>query len=219
MARPRLALIIPAFNEEKTIRKVINEVINYGLPIVVDDGSSDDTARIAIESGAIVISHGQNRGYDQALNSGFAEAHSLGIEVIMTFDADGQHSAALIHEFLSAINAGADVVIGVRNRQARLSETIFAWVASILWDIRDPLCGMKAYRSEVYRELGHFDSYNSIGTELCIFAQRSDFNIIEIPFDVKERIDNPRFGSLLRANLKIFRAIFLGLAKSILTKV
>jgi glycosyltransferase involved in cell wall biosynthesis len=213
MERPRLAIIIPAFNEEKTINKVINEVVNYGIPIVVDDGSSDDTARIASESGAIVVSHSKNRGYDQALNSGFAKALSLDIGVIMTFDADGQHSASLIHDFLAAINAGADVVIGVRNRQARCSETIFAWVASMLWDIKDPLCGMKAYRSEVYRKLGHFDSYNSIGTELCIFAKRSDLNIVEVTFDVQERIDNPRFGSVWRANLKIIRAMFLGIVK------
>ena len=213
MARPNLSIVIPAFNEEKTIRSVVNEVIRYGIPIVVDDGSSDDTARIAIESGAIVVSHVENRGYDQALNSGFEKALSLEFDVIMTFDADGQHSSSLIHDFLSAIDGGADVVIGVRNRKARFSEAMFAWIATILWNIRDPLCGMKAYRSEVYRKLGYFDSYHSIGTELCIFAKRNNFKVVEIPFDVKERSDKPRFGSTWLANCKIFRAIVLGIIK------
>lgn len=213
MARPKLTIVIPAFNEEKTIRNVVNEVICYGIPIVVDDGSMDDTARIAAEAGAVVVQHAGNFGYDCALNSGFEKAKLLDSEIILTFDADGQHSASLIENFVTAIDGGADVVIGIRNRTGRFTESIFSWISTKFWGIKDPLCGMKAYRTEVYRSLGHFDSYNSIGTELCIFAAKQDFVIEQIPFQVQERVDKSRFGWAIHANWKIFRAAVLGVLR------
>jgi len=213
MARSKLAVVIPAYNEEKMIKKVVNEVIYYGIVIVVDDGSMDDTARIAAEAGAVVVRHAVNCGYDCALNSGFEEARLLDCEIILTFDADGQHSASLIEDFVTAIDGGADVVIGIRNRKSRFAESVFSWVTTKLWGIKDPQCGMKAYRSEVYQKLGHFDSYNSIGTELCIFAAKQKFEITQIPFEVKNRVDKPRFGGLINANWKIFRAGVLGVLR------
>ena len=213
MARPKLIVVIPAYNEEKTIRNVVNEVVCYGIVIVVDDGSMDDTARIAAVAGAVVVRHTLNCGYDSALNSGFEKARLLDSEIILTFDADGQHSASMIEDFVTAIDDGADVVIGIRNRTGRFSECVFSWITTKLWGIKDPQCGMKAYRSEVYQKLGYFDSYNSIGTELCIFAAKQKFKITQIPFQVKERVDKPRFGRVLNANWKIFRAAALGVLK------
>ena len=72
---------------------------------------------------------------------------------------------------------------------------------------------MKAYRCEVFKRLGHFDSYGSIGTELCIFAAKNNFKIAQVQFEVAERIDEPRFGDFWGANWKIFRAIILGVVR------
>ena len=213
MARPKLAIVIPALNEEKTIGTIVESILIHGIAIVVDDGSDDNTAKVAEDAGAIVVPHRYNLGYDSALNSGFEKAISLGCEVILTFDADGQHSVALINNYLSEIDRGADVVVGIRNRRARLSEVIFSWISTKLWNIKDPQCGMKAYRSEVYKRLGHFDSYGSIGTELCIFAAKNNFEIAQVPFEVNERVDEPRFGNFLGANWKVFRAIVLAIVK------
>ncbi len=213
MARPQLAIVIPAFNEEKTIGTIVESVLIHGTVIVVDDGSVDDTAKIAKAAGARIVQHRYNLGYDGALNSGFEKAISLGSEIIITFDADGQHPVSLINDYLAEIHNGADVVIGIRNRKARLSEIIFSWISTKLWNIKDPQCGMKAYRSEVYKRLGHFDSYGSIGTELCIFAAKNNFQITQVPFEINKRVDEPRFGSFWDANWKIFRAIAFGILK------
>ena len=70
---------------------------------------------------------------------------------------------------------------------------------------------MKAYRIEIYNELGHFDSYNSIGTELAIFASKKNKKIKQINFKTNERLDNPRFGKIIFANYKILRALFYAL--------
>ena len=208
MERHRIGIVIPALNEMATIGAVVSSASQYGAPIVVDDGSSDETGALSIAAGASVVKHDVNRGYDQALNSGFVRAHELGCEYVVTMDADGQHEPAILSVFIRALDDGADVVIGIRDRRQRLAEHIFAWVGFITWGIRDSLCGMKAYRIGIYRELGHFDSYNSIGTELAIFAAKSGKKIVQLPIKTRERLDEPRFGRIYSANMRIVHALW-----------
>ncbi len=208
MDRHRIAIVIPALNEAEMIERVVISVLEYGIPIVVDDGSSDGTARLAEAAGACVISHDMNRGYDQALNSGFARASEFGFKYVITMDADGQHDPGILSLLISELDAGADVVVGIRDKRQRLAEHVFAWVSYMKWGVRDPLCGMKAYRLDIYQELGHFDSYDSIGTELAIFAAKNGKMISQIPVKTRERADAPRFGSRYLANTRIFRALW-----------
>jgi glycosyltransferase involved in cell wall biosynthesis len=211
MDRSKIAVVIPALNEERTIATVAANAQRFGVAIVVDDGSTDRTGEWAAQAGAIVVRHERNRGYDVALNSGFARAQELGFDVAITVDADGQHDPALAIAFLAAIDAGADVVLGVRDRHQRLAETVFALAGRWKLGLRDPLCGMKAYKMSVYRALGHFDSYGSIGTELAIFAAKKGFSIAHIPIITKPRVGESRFGRRLSASKRILRALWLGL--------
>lgn len=212
MDRSGLGIVIPALNEAASIGPVVAQAARFGLPIVVDDGSSDDTGAIAANAGAQVVRHDRNRGYDRALDSGFARAASLGCETIVTMDADGQHNPELLQQFIGALDRGADVVIGVRDRRQRFAEHVFAWLGKRLWGIEDPLCGMKGYRTRLYSELGHFDAYGSIGTELSIYAARRGYAIVQLPVKTRDRVGAPRFGRRLSANWKIFRALVLALA-------
>lgn len=209
MDRSRVALVIPAFNEAATISTVVRVASKYGQPIVVNDNSQDDTAKIAEAAGAIVVNHAVNQGYDGALNSGFTEAARLRFDYIITLDADGQHDPALLEKFIAAMDDGASVVLGVRSSKARLTEHIFALYARIRYGVLDPLCGMKAYRRDLYEHVGHFDSYRSIGTELMLRAVSSGVPFKQVHFKVRDRADAPRFGRLLSANLKILRALFI----------
>ncbi|MBU2538878.1 MAG: glycosyltransferase family 2 protein [Proteobacteria bacterium] len=211
MERHRIGIVIPALNEAATIGWVVSNVLPYGVPIVVDDGSRDETGEAASSLGASVVRHPANRGYDQALNSGFSHAEALGCEYVITMDADGQHDPTILHEFIQALDNGADVVIGVRDRHQRLAEYIFAWVAAKKWGISDPLCGMKAYRINIYKELGHFDSYDSIGTELALYAAKNGKHIAQLPVKTRERIDAPRFGRRFSANRRILYALWASL--------
>jgi len=207
----RVCIVIPALNESATIVGIVKAAGIYGVPIVVDDGSTDVTAKLAIQAGAVVTSHEKNRGYDGALNSGFKKAAELRSDVIITVDADGQHDPSLIQKFIDAIDSGADVVIGIRSRRQRLAEHLFAWYTTLRFGIKDPLCGMKAYRVIVYNALGHFDSYGSIGTELMIFAAKKGFRLSQISFDVRERKGQSRFGKVLAGNYKIIRAMIFSI--------
>lgn len=207
MDRSRIAIVIPALNESATIAVVVETAGKYGVPIVVDDGSTDNTAELAKRAGAVVVSHKSNLGYDAALNSGFEKAAELGSEMIITVDADGQHDPSLIQKFIAAVDAGADVVVGIRSRKQRLAEHFFALYTSLRFGIKDPLCGMKAYRAAVYSALGYFDSCGSVGTELMLFAAKHGYRFNQIMFEVRERKGQSRFGQIFAGNYKIFRAM------------
>lgn len=212
MVRHRVGIIIPALNEAATISNIVKLARAYGSPIVVDDGSTDYTAQLATEAGAIVVSHERTRGYDEALNSGFKKAAESDCEIIITLDADGQHNPKLLAAFIEKIDAGADMVVGIRDYRQRLGEHLFAIYTNCRFGIKDPLCGIKAYRTGIYKALGHFDSYGSIGTELMIFAARNSYKIDQLPFAVMAREGQSRFGQTLQGNFKIFRALFLAMS-------
>jgi glycosyltransferase involved in cell wall biosynthesis len=211
MDRRRIGIVIPAYNESRTIESVVLGTKAYGLPIVVDDASIDRTSDIARSAGADVVRHDANGGYDQALNSGCAYASSVGCDCIITMDADGQHNPAQITAFIAKLDSGADAVVGIRDRKQRCAEILFGLMTTVLWGIHDPLCGMKGYRISLYRELGHFDSYRSIGTELLLFAAKRGKKIVEVPVKTRDRADSPRFGSTLSANWRILKAMTKGL--------
>ena len=210
MDKSQVAIVIPAFNEESTISNVVQSVTQYGVVIVVNDTSTDKTEQMAEGAGAILVNHKENKGYDGALNSGFAKAKELNCDIVITFDADGQHNEEYIQEYIDLLEQGFEVVVGVRNKFQRISEHIFSWVATRRWGIKDPLCGMKAYRICVYSQLGCFDSYSSIGTELAIYAAHKNIKIAQQPIEIKDRQDKPRFGGGFSANMVILRALWMG---------
>lgn len=214
MERSRVAIIVPALNEQRSIASVVAAVAGYGLPIVVSDGSTDGTAEAAAAAGAIVVRHEQNHGYDAALNSGFIRAAELGAEFAITLDADGQHDPALIPSFTRLLANGERLVVGVRPRPARISERMFATYTRLAYGIHDPLCGMKGYAMSAYRELGHFDSYRSIGTELMLHTVRAGHSVAEVDVPIAPRHGAPRLGGALRGNVRIFRALLLALLPS-----
>ena len=85
--------------------------------------------------------------------------------------------------------------------------TCFARYTGIRWGLNDPLCGLKAYHLQLYQEQGYFDSYRSIGTELLLYAARKQKKIKQVAVKTRERLDAPRFGSRLRGNVFILRAL------------
>lgn len=211
MDRHRIAFVIPALNESSTIQRVVTGVARYGTPVVVDDGSTDGTGDIASASGAIVLRHPANCGYDAALNSGFHRASELAVDWLVSLDADGQHDPATIPLFLNEFRSDVDLVLGVRDRRQRVAESVFAIWTRVRWGITDPLCGMKAYRLGLYQSLGHFDSYGSVGTELMLFAMRQGASFRQVSVSTRDRSGEPRFGRRIDANVRILGALARGI--------
>ena len=206
----KIIAIIPAFNEEKTIEKVVAGIRPYVSNIVVvDDCSLDATGMVAKRAGALVVRHTQNRGYDKSIDDGFLEAYKQGADIMVTFDADGQHRPEDLKKITDMIVKGeADLVVGQRENITNFGEKIFALYTNFFFKVKDPLSGLKAYSKKVYEAMGHFDTISSIGTQLMIGAVRKGFVLKTVPIIVKEREDNSRFyAKSFKANYKILKAL------------
>lgn len=112
---PGIIALVPAYNEEKRIAPVLEQVHIHLPAVVVDDGSTDNTASLAQDAGATVIRQVPNQGKGAALCAGFRYALDSGYEAVVTLDADGQHDPSEIPTFLEAYSQRqADLIIGAR---------------------------------------------------------------------------------------------------------
>lgn len=215
----RLAIVIPAYNEAKTIGTILPLIKHFGILIVVDDGSTDDTALIAENNGAYVVKHSYNQGYESALWSGVKCACDLGCSFVIFFDGDGQHDPNKIPEFKNHLLQGIPVVLGVRDRFQRVGERIFSIVSNILWNIKDPLCGFRGFSiADLYSIKPHHD-FDSIGTAYAIDIVRKRKSLYQIPIITAERKDKSRMGNGLIVNTKILFALYRVLWRSIVTQI
>jgi len=135
--------LIPAYNEAQRIGKVVTGARQYLPVLVVDDGSTDDTAAVATQSGATVLSQRPNQGKGAALKAGFRQAIAEGHAAVLTLDADGQHDPAEIPKFLQAYQEQrADLIIGGRDFSQippvrRAANTLGRW--SFSWAVGRPI--------------------------------------------------------------------------------
>jgi glycosyltransferase involved in cell wall biosynthesis len=114
---PRVLALIPAYDEGRGIGPVVREAARHLPVVVVDDGSADDTVEQAERAGAHVLRQVPNQGKGAALRAGFRHALELGVDAVVTLDADGQHDPTEIPRFLDAFTSDPrpELVIGRRN--------------------------------------------------------------------------------------------------------
>lgn len=205
--KKKTVVVMPALNESHTIKKVIVGVRNYVDVIVVDDGSIDGTAKIASQCGAQVIEHKKKLGYEQALITGFDYASMLGYEYVITIDADGQHLSSDIPLFLNELSVGSQLVIGCRDNLPRFSEKIFSIISRLIWNLQDPLSGMKAYKLSTLKKFMPYENNKTVCADMVVKQVVNKVKCSQIHISVRKRADNSRFGSYIKANYKILKAL------------
>lgn len=180
--------IIPAFNEEARISDVVSGVAGYvDEVIVINDGSRDKTAIIALEAGARVINFAENRGYIAALKTGFAEATT---DIVVTLDADGEFSPSYIPLLVAPLLAGeAEMAQGHRSVVPRPSERLLTWMAGLKRDVGDSGTGLRAIRTELAKSL-KIEGACICGV-LSLEVLKRGCRIIDVPIDLKP-IGKPR---------------------------
>jgi glycosyltransferase involved in cell wall biosynthesis len=190
-----IAVLIPALNAAQTLGEVLQKVHSFVRPesiVVVDDGSTDETSRIAQEAGAYVIRHAANQGKGAALRSGFERI--LGekqFQCVITMDADLQHDPAEIPKFVARWNeGGADLIIGNRKRvgsgmpfHRMLSNTITSLLVSARAGvvIKDSQSGYRCISRKVLSEIQFASNGFEAETEMLIQTARKGFAIDSVP--------------------------------------
>ena len=206
MGQFKLGIVIPAYNERNTIEKVVVEAIKFGIVIVVDDCSNDNTFMVSKKAGAIVLRQDANLGYEEALNTGLKYAFKVGCSHVITMDADGEHSSECLKDFCSAFeNENYDLIIGVRKKTQRLAEALIGKFTNFIYGVEDIYCGMKGYSYGLWAYYGSFDYHKSAGIELPMFALKRKLKFKTLNVYGTKRVDAPRFGGGIRVN---FRMIF-----------
>ena len=189
----KILVVVPAYNEANAITPVLVALRSNKYDIlVVDDGSSDVTGDVARAHGVIVVRHLFNRGLGAALRTGFAYAVDHDYDAVITLDADGQHSPVEISRFCAALDRGADVVIGQRERSAMpLIRQIYtacgALVTSGLFGgpLIDSQSGFRALRCSVLKKFNLTTSRMEISSEILAEAHRVGASVEQVPISVK----------------------------------
>lgn len=188
----KTCVIIPTYNEAKTIGELIRQICSQELDVVViDDGSGDNTYQIARDSGATVLRNQTNEGKGASLIRAFNYALSKGFDAVITMDGDGQHEASDLPYFMRlAKYSNSGILIGNRMFKyksmpyVRLATNKFmSWIISkiIKQKIPDTQCGFRLIKKEVLEKLDLKTRKYEIESEVLIKTSRLGFKIESIP--------------------------------------
>jgi len=196
--RKAVHVVVAAFNEEATIGSVVADLRGAGFSrvVVVDDGSADRTRERAQAAGAVTLRHVINRGQGAALQTGIAYALAAGADCIVTFDADGQHSAADVAYLVEPIASGraaialgsrfAGLAIGMPPSRRWLLQLgrCFTFASSGVW-LGDAHNGLRAFSREAARQLDIRMDRMAHASELVDQIRRSGLAWVEVPVRIR----------------------------------
>ena len=218
MEKNKIAIVIPAFNEEKTIISVVLKAKKYGVPLVVNDGSTDGTEKLLLKRNIKVIKNDKNSGYHFSIKKGIKYAYSKKYKYIITYDADGQHKITDLKRTLEYLKKN-DLVYTERKKYGRSSERIFSLFSNTLFKVKDPLSGLKGYKRNIFFNYKFNFNENLFGSEILINSINRNFKIKKFDIKVYKRKDKSRVGHSLLIDLQIFMSCFLLLKKYFIDKI
>lgn len=202
----KISVILPAKNEAEGLRRTLpslRELLPDAEVIVVDDGSTDDTATVAAQFGARVVSSPYSMGNGAAIKRG---ARSAGGDVFVFMDADGQHDPSSIAGLLARIEEGYDLAVGARDwdGQAGVSRGVanafYNWLSSRMtgFEIKDLTSGFRAVRADRFKEFLHLlpNGFSYPTTSTMAFF-RSAYSVSYVPVPVSKRIG--------KSHIRVFR--------------
>ena len=188
----KIAALVPALNESKNLASLIPAIQKWVRDvIVIDDGSTDDTAEVARRAGASVLHHPNNRGKGASLRTGFHYVLDKGYEGCLILDGDGQHSPEDIPAFLEhTSDPTVGVLIGNRMEETLTMPRLRRWTNAFMSfllscflheNIPDTQCGFRYIRTEVLRVSHLKTSRYAIDSEILIEARSHGFRILSVP--------------------------------------
>ncbi len=220
----KLLVIIPAYNECKSILKTVDIVKKAGYNyLIVDDSSYDPTDIVCQENNLNFIRNKKNLGLSKTMRNGFKYAVDNGYEYAVQFDGDGQHDINTIPEMLKYIN---DYDIILSNRFANYTETStvhkeFAWKMlrkmikrNCGTEITDPTCGLRMFNKRFMKYYIKFSKFEVEPSTIAFAIRRLKVNVKEVPTTVYERTDGE---SHFKYKYKIFKYMFRQIRRLIFT--
>ena len=210
MQKYQVIILIPCFNEEKTIINICKKAQNFGTVLVVNDNSTDKTKNLLQEKKINFISNKKNLGYEMSLIKGFNYIFKnfKKAKYILTIDADGELPDKNIPKILKKINKNLDLLIGNRSKLNRISETILDFVFKIKFGLNDPVSGFKLYKIKSLKKIIKLLSDKMFLVDVPIIFYKLGRSMSNIDIITKKRLDKPRVGNSISSNLKILKIVY-----------
>lgn len=214
MDSKKVTIIIPAYNEGEGLARTLPELVPLAESsgwevIVIDDGSSDDTADVTRANGARLLSHPYNKGYGAALKTGIRNASG---DIIVMMDSDGQHSGAAIHKLLEHIDR-YDMVVGARSSDVLVrapGKKLLSMVANFLIGskIPDLNSGFRVFYKDTIKSFLHFCPNGfSFTTTITLAYLREAFSVKYVPIEAATRVGRASSVKYFRDGYKTFLLI------------
>ena len=200
-------MCIPAYNEEKKIADVVRKCMGYADKVIVcNDGSTDDTEKIAKQNGAHDISHSTNQGYGASISTLFDYARRNDTKIMVTLDSDGQHDPDQIPLLIDAITThGVDVSVGSRflgdsevsgYRKAGIKIITSAVNLGITSKVTDSQSGFRAYSKKAINLLHPTEKGMSVSTEILLKISNNGLSVAEVPISITYGPDTSEHNSV-----------------------
>lgn len=212
----KILIIIPAYNEEKSIVRVVDGLIkNYPQYdyIVVNDGSKDNTAAVCRAHNYNLLDLPVNLGLSGAFQSGLKYAFQMGYDYAIQFDADGQHRSEFIQPMLEEIQKGYDIVIGSRFVTVKkpftarmLGSHLIAFAMRVTTGkvIKDPTSGMRLFNKKMVQELALNLNYGP-EPDTVSYLIRNGAKVSEVQVDMDERTDGESYLNFAKSIMYMLR--------------
>jgi glycosyltransferase involved in cell wall biosynthesis len=192
----KILIVVPLYNEEKHISKVLRSLLPYKLPVIVVDDGSNDSSRIRVQNlklkNVTLLEHKINLGKGAAMKTGADYAFGHGADAVIFMDADGQHEAEDLPKFVNALESGNfEVVFGTRNYSygvplVRFLGNKFASVMMGLFFgvyVSDVVCGYKGMTKAAYKKLRWGSSGYGVEAEIVARLGKNKLDFCEVPVE------------------------------------
>jgi UDP-N-acetylglucosamine---dolichyl-phosphate N-acetylglucosaminyltransferase len=220
-------VVVPAYNEEKTVENVLEDLLKMGFDfVVVDDGSSDETNKIVTriikeKKQGLLCKHLLNRGLGAAIKTGIEAALAQGADIIVTFDADGQHDPDDINTvIMPIIKNEADVAVGKRDfkempSSKKYGNQIMNFITLIFYGIRvsDSQSGLRAFNRKAAQSIIINARDYGVSSEIIGEVKRHQLKLEEVPMKTIYTDYTMKKGTNLYEGLKILTKLILNIFK------
>jgi glycosyltransferase involved in cell wall biosynthesis len=201
-------IIIPAFNEYYSLKKIFNDISKKFKIIIINDASTDKTKKFLEKNKIENIENKKNKGYEKSIIEGFkyVAKHYPKTKSIVTFDADGEHNTFDLSRILKFYNSNnPDLLVCNRTNIKRNSERFIDSIFKAKYGINDPLSGLKVYKTKILKKFFKKFKFKYFLVDLVILYCKRKYKVLNLSITCNYKKNRKaRIGNQEKANKKIF---------------
>jgi glycosyltransferase involved in cell wall biosynthesis len=220
-SHPKIIVCVPAYNEAKNIANIVQRAGKYADEVIVcDDGSSDNTTKLAQQAGAIVVNHHKNSGYGKSIRTLFRTALERKADIVVTMDSDGQHYPEQIPDIIDPIlKNGYDIVIGSRfiNKKDKMKVPLYRSIGirtitkftnqASYRNLTDAQSGFRGYTRRAIEQINLVEDGMRISTEILLRAGHKKFTVKEVPITINYDVEHPSTHNFLSHGIGVLFSV------------